>query len=63
MLYWPRPVAGILQQGGQKPQGRHIFYIQYWMYAATGGQNIKMGWPGNIGHPADDGPVLVSLER
>jgi len=26
---------------GKKPEGGHIFKIQYWMYAATGGPNVK----------------------
>jgi len=44
-----RPVARIYQQGGQKPggvkkqKGGHIFKIQYWMYAETGGRNVKWG--------------------
>ena len=32
------------QMEGQK-KGRHIFKIQYWMYAATGGPNVKWGAP------------------
>jgi len=46
-----RPVVRILQQGDQKPEGGaknqkgdRIFKIQYWMYAATGGPNVK--WEG-----------------
>jgi len=39
---------------GQKPEGgRHIFKIQYWIYAATGGPNVKWGAPisnGRAGH-------------
>jgi len=29
--------------GGEKQKGGHIFKIQYWMYAATGGPNVKWG--------------------
>jgi len=39
--------------GGQKPEGGHIFKMQYWMYAATGGLNLKRGAPvsnGGAGH-------------
>jgi len=37
LLRQTRSVARIWQQGG------HIFKIQYWMYAATGGPNLKWG--------------------
>jgi len=29
--------------GAKKQKGEHIFKIQYWMYAATGGPNVKWG--------------------
>ena len=63
-----------LAAGGQKPdggaknrRGGHIFKIQYWMYAATGGTNVKWGstdfkWGG--GHhwpPAGDDPVWLNI--
>jgi len=54
-----------LAAGGTKNQkGDHIFKIQYWMYVATGGPNVKwghryqMGGPGTTGSPAGDGPAL-----
>jgi len=28
---------------GKEPEGGHILKIQYWMYAATGGPNVKWG--------------------
>ena len=44
------PSPGFSSRGGQKPEGGakrqkgdHIFKIQYWMYAATGGPNVKWG--------------------
>jgi len=56
--------------GGQKPgeainqKGGHIFKIQYWMYAATGGPNVKWGgtdfkWGDQapLAPPAGDGPA------
>jgi len=30
-----------LDEGAKKQKGGHIFKIQYWMYAATGGPNVK----------------------
>ena len=45
--HWPGPSPGFSSRGGQKPgeainqKGGHIFKIQYWMYAATGGPNVK----------------------
>ena len=66
-----KTVARIYQQGGQKPgggaknqKGGHIFEIQYWMYAATRGPNVKwrgtdFKWGlGTTGPPAGDGPTL-----
>jgi len=56
------------QMEGQKNRkGGHIFKIQYWMYAATGGPNVKWGstdfkWGG--GHhwpPAGDDPVWLNI--
>jgi len=29
--------------GAKNQKGGHIFTIQYWMYAATGGPNVKWG--------------------
>jgi len=50
---------------GRKPEGGHIFQIQYWKYAATGGLNVKWGgtdfkW-GAEHHrpPAGDDPVVM----
>ena len=43
----------------------HIFKIQYWMYAATGGPNVKWGATisnGGSGHhcpPGGDGPGII----
>jgi len=44
------PSPGYSSRGGQKPKrgaknqkGGHIFKTQYWIYAATGGQNVKLG--------------------
>jgi len=44
------PSPGFSSREGQKPEGGdinqkggHIFNIQYWMYAATGGPNVKVG--------------------
>jgi len=57
------------QMEGPKNSRGHIFKIQYWMYAATGGPNVKWGEPisnGGAGHhwpPASDGPVLTSLTQ
>jgi len=52
--------------GGQKPEGgAHIFKIQYWIYVATGGPNVKWGgtdfkWGGRapLPPPAGDGPAF-----
>ena len=66
-----------LAAGGQKPdggaknqKGGHIFKIQYWMYAATGGPNVKRGAPisnrgggGTTSHPAGDGPVDLTANQ
>jgi len=47
----------------QKPQGGHIFWKQFWMYAATGGPNMTWGAqilnvvPGTADPPAGDGPA------
>jgi len=48
----PGPSPGCSSRRGQKPErgaknqkGGHIFKIQYWMYAATGGPNLK--WVGH----------------
>jgi len=42
---------------GFSSRGGHIFKIQYRIYAATGGPNAKLGWPGTTGLPAGDGPA------
>ena len=31
------------KEGPKVKRGDHIFKIQYWMYAATGGPNVKWG--------------------
>ena len=56
-----------LVAGGAKNQkGCHIFKTQYWIYAATGGPNVKWGapisngGPGTTGPPAGDDPALRS---
>jgi len=59
------PSPGFSSRGGQKPEGGgHIFKMQYWMYAATGGPNVKWGgtdfkWggAGTTGPPVGDGPA------
>jgi len=45
------------QQGGPKNyKGGHIFQMQYWMYAETGGPNMK--WvSGTTAIPSGDDPV------
>jgi len=62
------PSPGFSSRGGQKSggaknrSGGHIFKIQYWMYVATEGPNVKWGapilngGPGTTGPPAGDGP-------
>jgi len=63
-------LPGFSSRGGQKPKGGaknqkgvHILKIQYWIYVATGGPNVKWGAPisnGGAGHhwpPAGDGPA------
>jgi len=53
------PSPGVSSRGG------HIFKIQYWMYAATRGPNMKWGaqisngGPSTTGTPAGDGPGLI----
>ena len=64
------PSPGFSSRGGQKPErgaknqkGGHIFKIQCWMYAATGGPNVKWGapisngGPGTTGAPAGEDPA------
>jgi len=53
-------------EGGAKNQkGGHILKMQYWMYAATGGPNMKWGAlishgrPGTTGPPAGNSPGMV----
>ena len=54
---WPKT-----RRRGQNQKGGHIFKIQYWMYGATGGPNVKWGAPISNGGsaplspPAGDGP-------
>jgi len=50
--YWQARRQDIAAGGGQKPEGGaknqkrgHIFKMQCWMYAATGGPNVKLGSP------------------
>jgi len=31
------------KEGSKTRRGGHIFKIQYWMYAGTGGPNVKWG--------------------
>ena len=63
----PGPSPGFSSRRGQKPKrgannqkGGHLFKIQYWMHAATGGPNVKWGAPlsnggaGTTGPPAGD---------
>jgi len=59
-----RPVVRIWQQGEPRTRrraktrrGGHIFKIQYWMFVATGGPNVKRGGPGTTGPPDGDGPA------
>jgi len=59
-----------LAAGGTKNQkGNHILKIQYWMYAATGGPNVKWGapisngGPGTTSPPAGDGSGLISRQK
>jgi len=59
------PSPGFRSKGVQKPQGGHIFKIQYWMYATTGGPNMKWGAQilngeaGTTGPGAGDDPAKV----
>jgi len=41
---------------GQKPKRGHIFRIQYWINAATGGPNVKWGAPISNGGRGSTGP-------
>jgi len=53
------------EEGPKTRRGGHIFEIQYWMYAATGGPNVKWGAPisnegrGTTGPSAGDSPAGV----
>jgi len=38
------------------PAGGHIFKKQYWMYATTGGPNVKWGGREPLPPPAGDDP-------
>jgi len=50
------------REGPKTRRGRHIFKMKYWIYAGTGGPNVKwrgtdFKWgAGTTGHPAGDGP-------
>jgi len=54
------------KEGPKTRRGSHIFKIQCWMYAATGGPNVKSGAPilnGGAKHhwpPAGDGPGFTT---
>ena len=59
-----RPVASMYQQGGPKTRrGGHIFKIQYWMYAATGGPNMKWGAPISNGGTGRHCPPPLTTPR
>ena len=58
-----KPEGGAINQ-----KGRHIFNIQYWMYAAAGGPNVKCGWHrfqmgglGTTAPPAGDDPDSTQI--
>jgi len=57
-------VAKYQKEGSKPRRGGNILKIQYWMYAATGGPNVKWGAPISNGGfqaplpPAGDGPAL-----
>ena len=64
MFPWNQVRRQDLVAGGPKTRsGGHIFKIQYWMYAVTGGPNVKWGgtdFKWGAGHhwpPAGDGPA------
>jgi len=65
----PDPSPGCSSRGGQKPEGgaqnqkgREIFKIQYWMYAATGGPNVKWRVPiSNGGRAPLASPLATAL--
>jgi len=57
------PSPGFSSRVGQKTDGGaknykrgHIFKIQYWMYAATGGPNVKWGAPISYGGAGNHWP-------
>jgi len=58
------PSPGCSSRGAKNQKGGHIFKIQYWMYAATGGPNVKWGapisngGPGTTAPPAGEGPAF-----
>jgi len=47
------------QKERQKPAGGHIFKIQYWMYVATKGPNVKWGGPDLKWEPGTLAPPLA----
>ena len=66
-LYRPGPSPGFSSRGGQKTKrgaqnqkGGHIFKIQYWMYVATGGPNVKGRRQFQIGEAGTTGPPLAT---
>jgi len=48
------------QEGPKNRRGSHIFKIQYWMYAATRGPNVKWGAPILNGGPGTTAPPLAT---
>ena len=46
------------QEWPKTRRGGHIFKIQYWMYVATGGPNVKWGAPISNGGGGTTGPPL-----
>jgi len=48
------------KEGPKTRRGRHIFKIQYRMYAATGGPNVKWGAPILNGGSGTTGPPLAT---
>jgi len=48
------------KEGPKMRRGDHILKIQYWMYAATGGPNVKWGGRAPLAPPVGDDPDLNS---
>jgi len=65
-LLFAGPSPEFTSRGGPKIRRGNIFKIQYWVYAATGGPNVKWGapipngGPGTTGPPAGNGPGCSS---